>query len=83
VKENWCRNTGVDRRFRVPHSFGVRYKKQHPGGHDMKTETVKKLAVVALVTLVAACNTVQGAGKDVESIGKAGERTLDKAKEGL
>ena len=25
----------------------------------MKTETVKKLAVVALVTLVAACNTVQ------------------------
>lgn len=49
----------------------------------MNTETIKKLAVVALVTLVAACNTVQGAGKDVESIGKAGERTLDKAKEGM
>ncbi len=49
----------------------------------MKVETLKKLAVVALVTLVAACNTVQGAGKDVQSIGKAGERTLDKAKQGM
>ena len=49
----------------------------------MKTETIKKLAVVALVTLVAACNTVQGAGRDVESIGKAGERTLDGAKSGI
>ncbi len=49
----------------------------------MKVETLKKLAVVALVTLVAACNTVPGAGKDVQSIGKAGERTLDKAKEGM
>lgn len=49
----------------------------------MKPETLKKLAVVVLVTLVAACNTVQGAGKDVTSIGKAGERTLDKAKEGI
>ena len=45
----------------------------------MKTETIKKFAVVALVTLVAACNTVQGAGKDVESVGKAGEREMDKA----
>ncbi|MGE0669137.1 MAG: hypothetical protein AB7O49_21495 [Sphingomonadales bacterium] len=49
----------------------------------MKTDTIKKLAIAALVTLVAACNTVQGAGQDVESIGKAGERTLDKAKEGM
>ena len=49
----------------------------------MKTRTIRKLAIVALATLVAACNTVQGAGKDVESIGKAGERTLDRAKEGL
>jgi predicted small secreted protein len=49
----------------------------------MKAETLKKLAVVALVTMVAACNTVQGAGKDVQSIGKAGERTLDKAKQGM
>lgn len=46
----------------------------------MKSENLKKLAVVALVTMVAACNTVQGAGKDVESVGKAGERAIDSAK---
>jgi predicted small secreted protein len=46
----------------------------------MKTDTLKKIAVVALVTLVAACNTVQGAGKDVESVGKAGEKVIDDAK---
>ena len=49
----------------------------------MNTPTLRKLVVVALVTLVAACNTVQGAGKDVSSIGRAGERTLDKAMQGL
>jgi predicted small secreted protein len=46
----------------------------------MKSETLKKFAVLALVTMVAACNTVQGAGKDVESVGKAGEKAIDKAK---
>ncbi|MEN3952798.1 entericidin A/B family lipoprotein [Iodidimonas sp. SYSU 1G8] len=46
----------------------------------MKSENLKKLAVLALVTMVAACNTVQGAGKDVESVGKAGERAIDSAK---
>ncbi len=46
----------------------------------MKTELVKKLTIVALATIVTACNTVQGAGQDVESLGKAGERELDRAK---
>ncbi|MBI1182270.1 MAG: entericidin A/B family lipoprotein [Alphaproteobacteria bacterium] len=46
----------------------------------MKKETIKKLTVVALVTLVAACNTVQGAGEDVKSVGRAGERAIDSAK---
>ena len=34
---------------------------------------------VAVVTL-AACNTVKGAGRDVQSVGQAGEEALDAAK---
>jgi entericidin B len=46
----------------------------------MMSEGLKKIAVLGLVLALAACNTVQGAGKDVESIGKAGERAIDSAK---
>jgi predicted small secreted protein len=28
-------------------------------------------------TLLAACNTVKGVGRDVESVGRAGERVID------
>jgi predicted small secreted protein len=45
----------------------------------MNAETWKKLALVAAIAALAACNTVQGAGEDVESVGRAGERELDKA----
>lgn len=45
----------------------------------MKSDTIKKLMIVAVVAALGACNTVQGAGQDVESVGKAGERELDKA----
>lgn len=42
---------------------------------------VKKLvlALVAsgIVLSASACNTVQGAGKDVESVGKAGEEAIN------
>lgn len=41
---------------------------------------LKRLVIIALATLAAACNTVQGAGQDVQSIGRAGERALDAAK---
>jgi predicted small secreted protein len=47
----------------------------------MKSNTVKKLVLVAMVAALGACNTVQGAGKDVESVGKAGEREMDKAQD--
>ncbi|MEN3976014.1 entericidin A/B family lipoprotein [Emcibacter sp. SYSU 3D8] len=47
----------------------------------MKSDTVKKLMIVAVVAALGACNTVQGAGQDVESVGKAGERELDKAQD--
>ena len=45
----------------------------------MNAILLKRVAIIALATLVAACNTVQGAGQDVQSIGRAGERALDGA----
>lgn len=38
------------------------------------------LAMVAGTLLVAACNTVSGAGKDVSSAGNAVSRTAEKSK---
>lgn len=35
------------------------------------------LALVASTLLVTACNTVKGAGRDVESVGKAGEEAIN------
>ena len=44
----------------------------------MKTATATLLAVMMM--LVAGCNTVEGAGKDVSAGGKAIEKAADKAK---
>ncbi len=38
------------------------------------------LVVVLGATLTTACNTIHGAGKDVQSAGKAVEKTADEAK---
>jgi len=38
----------------------------------------RKLATVLLLAALAACNTVQGAGKDIQSIGKKGEEVIKK-----
>lgn len=35
------------------------------------------VALAYLSMTVSACNTVQGLGNDVESVGKAGERAID------
>lgn len=37
-------------------------------------------ALLGVMTLLAACNTVEGAGKDTASVGRAIERTADDAK---
>ena len=47
----------------------------------MTSDTIKKLAIIGIVAALGACNAVQGAGQDVESVGKAGERELDKAQD--
>jgi predicted small secreted protein len=46
----------------------------------MRTVKVLILATFALslAASLAACNTVQGVGKDIESVGKKGEQVLDK-----
>ena len=35
------------------------------------------LALVAGTLMIAACNTVQGAGEDVKSVGREGEEIID------
>ncbi len=41
---------------------------------------VAVLAVVAGALLASACNTIEGAGRDVASVGQAVAHTADKAK---
>jgi predicted small secreted protein len=39
----------------------------------------KNALVIGVILLgLTACNTVQGVGKDIESVGKKGEQVLDK-----
>lgn len=46
-----------------------------------KTNRIAVLAaVLGAMTMVAACNTVEGVGQDLKSGGKAIERTADDAK---
>ena len=33
-------------------------------------------SMIAATTMLAACNTVKGVGRDIESVGKAGERAI-------
>jgi entericidin B len=42
---------------------------------DVKMKTVKILAALALVVGIAGCNTVKGAGKDIERGGEAVQNT--------
>ncbi len=41
---------------------------------------VTTLAIVAAALLVSACNTIEGAGKDVSSAGNTVAKTADSAK---
>ncbi|MEH6716877.1 entericidin A/B family lipoprotein [Parasphingorhabdus flavimaris] len=41
---------------------------------------MQKITVAILIStmvLLSACNTVKGAGRDIESVGKAGEKAID------
>ncbi|GAB5458582.1 MAG: hypothetical protein Hens3KO_16120 [Henriciella sp.] len=41
----------------------------------------KLLAALILVPLLAACNTIQGIGEDVETVGKVVKETAEDAKD--
>lgn len=42
------------------------------------TALIRFMLVSALALGAAACNTVQGAGEDIESVGKEGEKVINK-----
>jgi predicted small secreted protein len=45
------------------------------------SKLVSLIALLALAVAGAGCNTVKGAGKDVQKAGKAVERAADKAQD--
>jgi entericidin B len=44
----------------------------------MNNRILAAFVLASLAVTTAACNTVKGLGRDIESVGKAGERALDK-----
>ena len=44
----------------------------------MLRKTVLALAVLGVALTTSACNTVKGLGRDVESVGQAGDRAVNR-----
>ena len=42
----------------------------------MLRKTVLALAALGVVLAASACNTVKGVGRDIESVGQAGDRAM-------
>lgn len=42
----------------------------------MLRKTVIALALTGVALTASACNTVKGAGRDIESVGKAGDKVI-------
>jgi predicted small secreted protein len=55
---------------------------ERPDSHPCGKETTmgRTLIISSLLLMLAACNTVQGLGRDIQSVGKKGEEVLDDAK---
>ncbi len=43
----------------------------------MIRKTIIAAALAAITLSASACNTVKGAGEDIQSVGRAGERAID------
>ncbi|ABC62571.1 entericidin A/B family lipoprotein [Erythrobacter litoralis] len=43
----------------------------------MARKTLLALGIVALSLTATACNTVKGLGRDIQSVGEAGEEVID------
>jgi predicted small secreted protein len=46
---------------------------------SLATRVLILSAVAAIAACVSGCNTVKGAGTDIQKAGEAGERAIDKA----
>lgn len=44
----------------------------------MLRKAILTLAVSSIVLVAAACNTVKGLGRDVESVGQAGDKAINR-----
>lgn len=42
----------------------------------MLRKLITALALIGVTVTVAACNTVKGVGRDIESVGEAGEKVI-------
>jgi predicted small secreted protein len=74
-----CRWNGVESASGSPESFRpVAAKEVHM---TRSTLTLKKILLVLATGSIAiaatACNTVKGAGRDIESVGKAGDEAIN------
>jgi entericidin B len=47
------------------------------GRRTVIRHTIIALALAALTLTTSACNTVEGLGKDIQSVGRAGKRAVD------
>jgi entericidin B len=47
---------------------------------EQTMKTVTTLIAIAMLAMLAACNTVEGAGKDVKATGAAVEKAADNSK---
>lgn len=43
----------------------------------MQRKVLLALGIVAISLTTAACNTVKGLGRDIQSVGEAGEKAID------
>ncbi|MBV7264726.1 entericidin A/B family lipoprotein [Erythrobacter ani] len=43
----------------------------------MKNRITRTLTITAILASIAGCNTVQGLGEDISSVGRAGEEAID------
>ncbi|MCZ8325125.1 MAG: entericidin A/B family lipoprotein [Sphingomonadaceae bacterium] len=44
----------------------------------MKNRLITAMVLASLAVTTAACNTVKGLGRDIESVGEAGEKAINR-----
>lgn len=56
--------------------FGV-FTDRVPPWRIMMSKRLTTVVLIAAMLAVSACNTVKGLGRDIESVGRAGEEAID------